>query len=203
MSITGSFYASLLRQLQFLEAEIASLDARLDQLGQEQGELADALNRWITVPGVDRVAAWSFIADMGADVSQFPTAAHLASWAGVCPGNNESAGKRFSSKIRKGSPWLRRMACQAAWAAARTKNTYLSAQFKRLAVRRGRKCAVIAVAHSILVIGYHLQRKRCDFTDLGGNYFDRLHAEGLKAIPSEALGEPRAFRNARTLSRLS
>jgi transposase len=171
---------SLLRQLHFLEAEIAALDARLDQLGQEHMELADALNRWITVPGVDRVAAWSFIAEMGADVSQFPTAAHLASWAGVCPGNNESAGKRISSKIRKGSPWLRRMACQSAWAAARTKNTYLSAQFKRLAARRGRKCAIIAVAHSILVIGYHLQQRHCTYTDLGSNYFDRLNADGLK-----------------------
>ena len=98
----------------------------------------------------------------------------------MCPGNNESAGKRISSKIRKGIPWLRRMACQSAWAAARTKNTYLSAQFKKLAARRGRKCAIIAVAHSILVIGYHLQRKRCTYTDLGGNYFDRLHADGLK-----------------------
>jgi transposase len=112
--------------------------------------------------------------------SQFGTAAHLASWAGVCPGNNESAGKRISSKIRKGSPWLRRMACQCAWASARTKNSYLSAQFKKLAARRGRKCAIIAVSESILVIGYHLRRKRCACTDLGSNYFDRLHAEGLK-----------------------
>jgi transposase len=170
---------SLLRQLHF-ETEIELLDARLDQLRQEHGDLADALNRWITVPGVDRVAAWSFIAEMGTDCSSFPSAAHLASWAGVCPGNNESAGKRISSKIRKGSPWLRRMACQCAWAAARTKNTYLSAQFKRLAARRGRKCAIIAVAHSILVIGYHLQRRSCTYTDLGSNYFDRLHADGLK-----------------------
>ena len=138
------------------------------------------MDRWTTVPGVDRVAAWSFIAEMGIDVTQFPTAAHLASWAGVCPGNNESAGKHISSKTRKGSPWLRRMACQSAWAAARTKNTYLSAQFKRLAARRGRKCAIIAVAHSILVIGYHLQRTNCTYTDLGNNYFDRLHADGLK-----------------------
>jgi len=171
---------SLLRRLQFLEAEIALLDARLDQIGREHLDLADALDRWITVPGVDRVAAWSFIAEMGTDVVQFPSAAHLASWAGVCPGNNESAGKRMSSKIRKGSPWLRRMACQSAWAAARTKNTYLSAQFKRLAARRGRKCAIIAVAHSILVIGYHLQRTRCTYADLGSSYFDRLHADGLK-----------------------
>ena len=171
---------SLLRQLQFLEAEIELLDGRLDQIGREHLDLAEVLDRWITVPGVDRVAAWSFIAEMGIDVTQFPTAAHLASWAGVCPGNNESAGKRISSKTRKGSPWLRRMACQSAWAAARTKNTYLSAQFKRLAARRGRKCAIIAVAHSILVIGYHLQQKRCVYSDLGCHYFDQLHAEGLK-----------------------
>ena len=170
----------MLRQLSFIEAEIELLDARLDQLGQQLPDLAEALNRWLTVPGVDRVAAWSLIAEMGIDCNQFPSAAHLASWAGVCPGNNESAGKRISSKIRKGSPWLRRMACQSAWAAARTKNTYLSAQFKKLAARRGRKCAISAVAHSILVIGYHLQQKRCAYSDLGGNYFDRLHAEGLK-----------------------
>lgn len=167
---------SLLRQLGFIETEIELLDARLDQLGLQHMDLSEALNRWITVPGVDRVAAWSFFAEMGADVSQFPTAAHLASWAGVGPGNNESAGKRISSKIRKGSPWLRLWHVNPHGLRARTKNT----QFKRLAARRSRKCAIIAVAHSILVIGYHLQRKRCAYTDLGSNYFDRLHAEGLK-----------------------
>src|SRR5580698_2096493 len=164
----------------FIETEIELLDARLEQLGQEHGDLADALNRGITVPGVDRVAAWSFIAEMGTDCSSFPSAAHRASWAGVGPGNNESAGQRISSKIRKGRPGLRRMACPSVWAAARTKNTYLSAQFKKLAARRGRKCAIMAVAHSILVIGYHLQPKRCVDTNLGGNYFDRLHADGLR-----------------------
>ena len=170
----------LLRPLHFIETEIELVDARLDPLGQEHHDLTDALNRWITVPGVDGVAAWSFIAEIGSAGSPFPTAAHLASWAGLCPGNNESAGKRIRRKIRKGSPWLRRMACQSAWATARTKNTYVSAQFKKLAARRGRKCALIAVAHSILGIGDPLQRKRGVYRDLGGNYFDRLHADGLK-----------------------
>jgi transposase len=113
-------------------------------------------------------------------MTAFPSAAHLASWAGLCPGNHESAGKRLSSKSRKGSPWLRRMACQSAWAAVRTKNCYLSAQFKRLAARRGSKRALIAVAHSLLVIGYHLQSNSCVYQELGGDYFDQLHAERLK-----------------------
>jgi transposase len=171
---------SLLRQFRFLEAEITALDLRLEHLGKQHKELADAVARWITVPGVERVAAWAFVAEIGFDMAQFPTAAHLASWAGVCPGNHESAGKRLSGKSRKGSPWLRRMACQSAWAAARTKNCSLSAQFKRLAARRGSKRAIIAVAHSLLVIGYHLQKNCCVYQELGGNYFDHLHAEGLK-----------------------
>lgn len=117
---------------------------------------------------------------MGNNVAQFPTAEQLASWAGLCPGNHESAGKRLGGKTRKGSPWLRRMACQCAWAAARTKNTYLSAQFRRLASKRGSKRAIIAVAHSLLIIGYYLQEKQSSYNDLGGDYFDRIHADGLK-----------------------
>jgi transposase len=171
---------SLLRQFRFLEAEIKALDLRLEHLGEQHKELADAVARWITVPGVERVAAWAFVAEVGSDMTQFPSAAHLASWAGLCPGNHESAGKRLSGKSRKGSPWLRRMACQSAWAAVRTKNCYLSAQFKRLTARRGNKRAIIAVAHSLLVIGYYLQTNCCVYQELGGNYFDRLHAEGLK-----------------------
>jgi transposase len=171
---------SLLRQFRFLGAEIKALDLRLERLGEQHKELADAVARWITVPGVERVAAWAFVAEIGFDMAPFPTAAHLASWAGVCPGNHESAGKRLSGKSHKGSPWLRRMACQSAWAAARTKNCYLSAQFKRLAARRGSKRAIIAVAHSLLVIGYHIQKNCRVYQELGGNYFDHLHAEGLK-----------------------
>jgi len=171
---------SLLRQYRFLEAEIQALDTRLEQLGEQHQELADTVARWITVPGVERVAAWTLVAEIGSDMTAFPSAAHLASWAGLCPGNHESAGKRLSGKSRKGSPWLRRMACQSAWAAVRTKNCYLSAQFKRLAARRGSKRALLAVAHSLLVIGYHLQSKGCVYQELGGDYFDQLHAEKLK-----------------------
>lgn len=104
-----------------------------------------------TAPASDGVAE-VVLAEIGADVSRFPTAGHFASWAGLCPGNNKSAGKRLSGKTRKGSPALRAALVEAAWAASHPKNTYLAAQFRRLAARRGRKRALIAVAHTILVI---------------------------------------------------
>jgi len=170
----------LLDQVQFVEHEIALLDERMEDIGRQRPDLAQAVARWDTVPGIDRVAAWTLLAEIGDNMAQFPTAEHLASWAALCPGNHESAGKRLRGTTRQGSPWLCRMACQCAWAAARTKNTYLASQFRRLAARRGKKRAIIAVAHTIVVIGYHLQKNQRNYKDLGGNYFDHIHSDGLK-----------------------
>jgi len=170
----------LMEQLLFVEHEIESLDERMEEIGCQKPELSEAVARWDTIPGIDRVAAWALLAEVGDNMAQFPSAEQLASWASLCPGNHESAGKRLRGSIRQGSPWLRRMACQCAWAAARTKNTYLSSQFRRLAARRGKKRAVIAVAHSLIIIAYHLQKRQSTYDELGGDYFDRIHSEGLK-----------------------
>jgi transposase len=125
-----------------------------------------------TIPGISRRAAEGILAEIGLDMSRFPSAGHLASWAGMCPGNHESAGKRLSGKTRKGNSWLRKLLVEAAHAAAHTKNTYLSTQYHRLAARRGKKKAMIAVGHSILVIIYHMLQQQKGYEELGGNYFD-------------------------------
>lgn len=125
-----------------------------------------------TIPGVARTTAEVIGSEIGTDMSRFPTPAHLASWGGVCPGNRESAGKRLSDRTRPGNQALRSALIQAAWAAGRKRDTYLSAQFHRLSARRGRKRALLAVAPSILVIVYRLREQGADYTDLGANYFD-------------------------------
>ena len=105
--------------------------------------------------------------------------AHLASWVGVCPGNHESAGKRYSGKTRKGNRWLRRVLNQAAWAVSRTHNTYLAARYRRLVARRGKKRAIVAIAHKLLLFAYTLLQRSCEYRDLGGDYFDRLGSDRL------------------------
>jgi transposase len=125
-----------------------------------------------TIPGVSERSAFGILAEIGIKMQQFPTAGHLASWAGVCPGNHESAGKRLSGKTRKGNPWVRRLLIQAAYAASRQKNCYLAAQFRRIASRRGTKRAAMAVAHSILVIIYHLLSKQAPYEEQGEIIFE-------------------------------
>ena len=130
-----------------------------------------------TIPGIGLRVAEVIISEIGVDMKRFPTDAHLASWAGVCPGNNESAGKRRTGQTTKGSPDLRAAITQAAWAASHTKHTYLAAQYHRLIKRMGKNKALVAVAHSLLVIVYHVLAQRADYRELGGDYFDRQHQQ--------------------------
>jgi transposase len=161
-----------------LEAAIARLDERIDALIAEHTSeagipFARARDRLTTITGVGKRAAECILAEIGADMSRFPSAGHLASWAGMAPGNNITGGKRGSGKTTDGDKWLTDILTQCAWAAARTRHNYLAAQFWRLARRIGKKKAAVAVGHSILVICWHLLTNDCDYDDLGGDYFTR------------------------------
>jgi len=156
--------------LQHLEGLLTRLEGRIDEALRP---FAAALATLDQVHGIDKRVAQSLIAETGGDMRQFPSAKHLASWAAMCPGQHESAGKRGSGRTRRGNRWLRATLVQAAWGASHTKGSYLAAQFKQLAQRRGRRRALIAVGHSILVIVYHLLKDGTVYQDLGGDYFDR------------------------------
>jgi transposase len=161
---------TLLEQVDSLERLIATYSERIEE---EMAPFAQARDRLQTIPGVDQRTAESLIAELGINMDQFPSEGHLASWAGLCSGMNESAGKKRSSKTRKGSRWLRQTMVQSAWAASHTKKTYLAAQYRRLAPRRGRKRALIALAHTMLGIAYHVLKHGTVYTDLGPDYFER------------------------------
>ena len=159
----------------------------VDELGQLIDEVSAEVEEWLrpsqedltrltTIPGVGRRTAEILLSELGADIARFPSARHLASWAGICPGNHQSAGRSGTGRTRKGSPWLRSALVEAARAAGRG-CTYLGAQYHRIAARRGANSAAVAVAHSILVIVYHMLSDRRDYHDLGGNYFDERHRE--------------------------
>jgi len=159
-----------LRHIDSLDQAIARLDVEIEErMRPFERELA-LLD---TIPGVGRQIAEQIIAEIGTDMSRFPSSAHLASWAGMAPGNNESAGKRKSGRTRKGNKSLRTTLTEAARAAAHTKDTYLSAQYQRLVSRRGANRAAIAVGHSILVIVYHILKTGMPYRELGANYFDQ------------------------------
>ena len=126
-----------------------------------------------TIPGINELSACVILAEIGCDMGRFPTAGHLISWAGLCPKNDESAGKRRSTRMRKGAPWLKTTLVQCAWAAARKKASYLQAQFHRLRARRGAKKAIGAVAASILTAAYHMLKNGTLYQDLGPDHFDK------------------------------
>ncbi len=158
-----------LRHITYLDQEIVQLS---EEIAERQRPFTEALGRLQTIPGVGRRTAEVILAEIGTDMTRFPTAGHLASWAGVCPGQHESAGKQRSGRTRHGDPWLREALVEAAHAAARARRTYLAAQYRRIAARRGSRRAAVAVAHTILTITYHLLSRQSDYEDLGANYFD-------------------------------
>jgi transposase len=161
--------SELLAQIDYLDEAITRVS---DEIAARLADAAADVELLDSIPGVNQRTAEIVLAEIGQDMSRFPSAGHLASWAGMCPGNHESAGKRKSGKTRKGSPWLRQALIEAAHGAARSKKTYLGAQYRRLVVRLGKKKAIVAVAHSILVIAYHVLTRREAYQDLGPNYFD-------------------------------
>lgn len=186
---------SQLTHMDFLDEQIATMEARIDGQIQKMSKsqdkpfcdpdgttplkAQDAVELLDTIPGVDTRTAAVIVAELGVDMSRFPTAKHAASWAGLSPGNHESAGKRRSGRTTKGNRALRSGLNQAAWAASRTKNTYLSAQYRMLVGRRGKKRAIVAVAHSILVISYHILKRHQPYHELGANYFDERKKESV------------------------
>lgn len=168
--------ALLWKQLAQQEELIVELDRRIEE---QTRPFAGEIERLDAVPGADRRVAEIVLAEVGADMKPFPSHQHLASWAGMCPGNEESAGKRRRRRITPGNRWLKRTLVQAAWAASHTKNTYLASQYRRLAGKRGRKRALVAVGHSILVVVYHMLKAGSSYADLGVDFFDRLEPERL------------------------
>ena len=174
-----------LKQWDSIDEMIRKLDREIDQrmehmdarTGTGQSSFRSLIELLSTVPGVSAVAAPAILSEIGPDMSRFPTAGHLVAWAGLCPGQNESAGKRKSSRLRKGAPWLKTMLVQCAWAAKRKKDSYYRAQFFRLQSRRGPQKAICAVAASILTAIYNILKDGVEHHDLGGAYFDRRPLE--------------------------
>jgi transposase len=166
-----------LEHLDYLQGDIARLN---QAIGEKSKPYLREIGLMCSTPGIDTMSAQHILAELGGDIRLFPSADHLASWAGICPGNNESAGKRRSGQSAKGNPWLKTLLVQCAHAASRTKGTYLKAFFNRLAARRGKKRAAIAVAHKQLAIIYHELSEGVPYKELGEDFFDRLNQKSLQ-----------------------
>ncbi len=159
-----------LRQIEFLEGQAGTLEQEIER---RVTRFAEPMRRLLTIPGIDRKTAWTIVAEIGVDLSAFADAKHLASWAGLCPGNRESAGKRMSGRTRKANRYVKRAMCQAAWAASHTKNTYLSAFYRRMAIRKGAPKAVMALAHHMIVVVHQVLSRKEEYVEFGGDYYDR------------------------------
>jgi transposase len=176
--------SQLLAHLDYIDETIATLSERIEEV---IAPFAEELARLDTIHGVAQRTAEVLIAELGVDMGQFPSDRHLASWAGLCPGNNESAGKHKSGKTRRGNRWLRTALTEAALAAIRTSNSAFAARYRRIMRHRGHKKAVTAVAHTMLVTAYHLLAQQTTYQELGADYFDRRHAERVTRRAVQAL----------------
>lgn len=168
----------ILAHIDFIEESVQRVQEEVDRCLIPMREAVELLQ---TIPGVGEVAAATIVAEIGTDMSRFPSSKHLASWAGVCPGNRESAGKRLSGKPTGGDPWLKAALGEVAWAVARNKApNYLTEQYKRIARRRGKYKAAVAVAHSVLVIAYYILKTGQPYRELGADYFNRIDTERIQ-----------------------
>jgi transposase len=163
--------------IESLQQAMADIDARV---GKALAPIQESVRLLTTMPGVNEITAQVMVAEIGVDMGRFPDAGHLISWAGLCPKSDESAGKRRSTRVRRGAPWLKTTLVTVAWGAVRTKDSYLQAQFHRLRARRGAKKAIVAVAASMLTAAYHMLKNGLEYRDLGAEHFTR--ADRSKAI---------------------
>lgn len=172
----------LLARLDEVQGALSRVDEQIERQVAEDPDpfVPKAAELIDTIPGIAQSIAQTIISEIGTEMAAFPSDAHLASWAGICPGNDESAGKRRNTRVNAANRYLKAALCEAAWAASHTKNTYLAAQYRRLARRIGKKKALVAVGHSILVIVYHVLSRRTPYQELGGNYFQRQNADAHK-----------------------
>ena len=179
LSLEGTFtgeqrwlLATQLWHLESLEAQVEVLEREIER---RVAVFEEEIQRLLTIPGIERKTAWTIVAEIGVgrDLSAFADAQHLASWAGLCPGHRESGGKRMSGRTRKANRYVKRALCQAAWAASHTKDTYLSAFYRRMSIRKGAPKAVMALAHHLLVIVYQVLRRGEQYVEFGGDYYDR------------------------------
>jgi transposase len=177
LALEGSFtdqqrwlLAEGLRQVEWLEQRVEALE---EEIERRVAVFAEPIRRLMTIPGIDRKTAWTIVAEVGIDMTVYGDAKHLASWAGLCPGNRESGGKRMSGRTRKSNRYIKRVMCQAAWAASHTKKTYLWAFYRRMSIRKGAPKAAIALAHHMLTVVYQVLSRGEEYVEMGGDYYDQ------------------------------